>query len=70
MLFWATERPKLCRHNLDILCKSQAAMSIPLPHEGLSRGAGGSAKRCPAADSLAACPRRNSSFCGWGGGQG
>ena len=52
------------------LAIASCAKSIPLPHEGLSRGAGGSAKRCPAADSLAACPRRNSSSCDWGGGQG
>ena len=64
---WASSRVASCH---CILCKSHAAKSIPLPHEGLSRGANGSAKRCPAADSLAACPRRNSSSCDWGGGQG
>ncbi len=64
---WASSRMASCH---CILCKSHAAISIPLPHEGLSRGAGGPARRCPAADSPAACPKRNSSSCGWGGGQG
>ena len=44
--------------------------SIPEWCAGLSRGAGGPARRCPAVCSRAACPRRSSSSCGWGGAQG
>ena len=44
--------------------------TVPLQLEGLSRGVGGPARRCPAVGRLAACPKRSSSFCGWGGGRG